>query len=79
MLGLVPVVAAAEEEVLRQGDPLVDGEPVADEEHEVLEPVLEVVVARNGDGHVDASAQERPHEARHSLCASRQYLHRQRN
>lgn len=53
---------AAEDEVLGEGDALVDGEPVADDQHEVLQRGLEVVVARDRYGEVHAGADEGPHE-----------------
>lgn len=47
-------------------DALVDGEPVGDDEHEVLEPGLEAVVAGDADGDVDAGAGEDPDPAGHA-------------
>lgn len=39
-----------EEEMVAEGDTLIDGEPVADEVHEVLEDSFEVGVAWDGNG-----------------------------
>lgn len=80
LLGLVvdlwPIAgeAALEDEVVGQGDALVDGEPVADEVHEILEDGLEVRVARDGDGDVYARAQEGPDEPGHALGPAAQDL-----
>ena len=61
---VVAAEAPLEEEVVGEGNGLVDGEPVRDQQHEVLEHVLEVRVARDGDGAVDDRGEERPDEAR---------------
>lgn len=74
VLGDVAAHAALEDEVVGQADALVDGEPVADEEHEVLEHGLEVRVARDGDGDVDADADAGPEEARDALGPAREDL-----
>lgn len=67
VLRVVTCEAALVEEVIAEGDALVDGEPVADEVHEVLEHVLEVGVSGDGDGDVDCGADGGPDEAGHGL------------
>jgi len=74
-LGRVAGEAAAEEEVLGQRDALVDGEPVGDDQHEVLEHALEVGVARDGDGAVDERGDKGPDEARDVLGVVGEDLH----
>lgn len=53
--------------MLGEGDTLVDGEPVGNDQHEVLKDGLEVVVSWDGDCDVDAGADEGPDEARDAL------------
>lgn len=69
--------ATLEEDVLGDRDALVDGEPVGDEQHEVLKDILEVAVARDGDGAVDDGADEGPDEAGHPLGGAREHLQRE--
>lgn len=64
VLGVVAAKAALEEEVVAGGDALVDGEPVADEVHEIVQDLLEVRVSGDGDADVDAGGDEGPDEAR---------------
>ncbi len=78
-LRAVALESAAEDEVLGQGDALVDGEPVTDDQHEVLQPGLEVVVAGDGDGDVGAGAEEHPDEAGHALGLVGEHLEGQRH
>ena len=65
MRNVVTTEALLEEKVVRQRDALVDGEPVADEVHEVLEDFFEVRVARDRDGDVDDGGDESQYEPRH--------------
>lgn len=55
---------ALEDEVVAESNALVDGEPVADEVHEVVQDLLEVRVAWDSDGDVDAGSDCCPDEAR---------------
>ncbi|KUI58123.1 hypothetical protein VP1G_11004 [Cytospora mali] len=59
------------------GDALVDGKPVPDEQHEVLEPGLEHGVSGHRDGDVGGGADERPCEPGHALRAPGEDLERQ--
>ena len=78
-LRAVPLESAAEDEVLGQGDALVDGQPVADDQHEVLQPGLEVVVAGDRDGDVSAGGEEHPDETGHTLALVGKHLEGERH
>lgn len=67
MLWPVTGKAALEEKVVRQRHALVDSKPVTDEDHEGVQDLEEVGVARNSDGDVDGGADAGPDEARHTL------------
>lgn len=56
--------------MLRERHALVHGEPVSDEEHEVLERGLEVVVARDRDRDVRGRGDDDPDEPRYALDPS---------
>lgn len=75
--GIIPGEATLEDEVIDEGDALIDGEPVSDKVHKVLEHGLEVRVARDGDGDVDEGGEAGPDEARHGLGAAGEDLRRQ--
>lgn len=74
VLGAIAAEAAAEDEVICDSDAGVDGQPVGDQVHEVLEDDLEVAVARDGDGEGHAGGEEGPDEAGHALRPAAQDL-----
>lgn len=74
---MITTHALLEEDMFRERDALVDSEPVRNDQHEVLEHGLEVVVARDGDGDVDARADECPDEAWHARRRAGKDLQRQ--
>lgn len=59
--------ASLEDDVFGDRDSLVDGKPVCNQQHEVLEHVLELSVAWDGDGAVDEGPDECPHETGNAL------------
>jgi len=71
---VVRVHGLAEDKVLSERDAFVDGEPVSDEIHEVLEDALEVRVSWDGDGDVDTGCDSDPDEARDLLGPSSENL-----
>nr|POE62782.1 hypothetical protein CFP56_03686 [Quercus suber] len=75
----VVVDAALEHEVFGERDTLVDGEPVPDEVHEVLQGLFEVAVAGDGDGDVDGRGDAGPDEAGDALGPASQDLHGERD
>jgi len=63
--------AALVDDMLGECDAFVDGEPVGDEQHEVLQDIFKMIIARDGNSYVDECANECPDEPRNaSRCAS---------
>lgn len=79
VLGPVPREAALEDEMIRQNDALVDGQPIRNQIHEILQSGLELAVARDGDGDVDGSGESRPEEARDVSSPPTQHHESERN
>lgn len=73
-LRTVAAEAALENEVIGRSDTGVNGQPVGNEVHEVLEDGLEVGVAGDGDGEGDAGGEESPNETGHALRVAAQDL-----
>lgn len=71
---IVSAEATLEDEVVGQRDALVDGEPIADEVHEVLEDGFKVTVPWDGNGDVYSSCNCSPNVSRHTLGVSRKDL-----
>lgn len=75
----VAAEAALVDEVFGQRNAFVDGQPVADAQHEVLQHRFEVAVAWDGDGAVDDRGDQGPNEAGHVLSIVRDGLERERD
>lgn len=73
-LRTVTAEAALEDEVIGRSDTGVNGQPVGDEVHEVLEDGLEVGVTGDGDSEGDAGGEESPDETGHALRVAAQDL-----
>ncbi len=58
---------------------LINRQPVGDEQHEVLKNRFEVAVTWDGNGAVDDSANESPHEAGNALRHAGKQLKRERD
>ena len=77
VLRRIPTHATLEDEMLRQRDALVNGKPVPNHQHEVLQDRLEVAVSRDRDRAVDDRADQSPQEARDHLGIVGQDLQRE--
>lgn len=66
--------ASLEDKVVAKGNTLINGEPVTNEVHEVLEDGFEVRVTRNGNGNVYTSCNTSPDETRDALSPSAENL-----
>ena len=79
MLRAIAREAALEDDVLGQGDALVNSKPVADQQHEILQDRLEVAVAWDSDRAVNDRADEGPDETGNALGDARKELQGQRD
>ena len=70
---------ALEHEVVGQRDAFVDGKPVSDKVHEVLQHRFEVIVAWNGNGDVNPGCNACPDETRDARCPASQDLDGERD
>lgn len=79
VLRVVSSEAALEDEVVGDGDGSVNGQPVGDQVHEVLQNSLEVGVAGDGNGERGTGSQEGPDETGNALGVAAQDLEGQRD
>ncbi len=64
----VTAKALSEDEMLRDGNSFVDGKPIPNHQHKVLQNGFEMGVSGNGDRDIDTCADESPQEAWYPLC-----------
>lgn len=70
----VPAETTLEDEVIGDANAGVDGQPVGDEVHKVLQDELEVRIAGDGNGERDTRGEESPDETRNTLGPATEHL-----
>lgn len=79
VLRTITAESTSENEVVNERNAGVNGQPVSDKAHEVLENGLEVAITRDSNGKGDARGEESPDKSRHALRSPAQHLQGQAN